>query len=265
MVQIKKPLYILFITLATFSVYYLLDEIYFSDLRSWFYEITNQFGVSHIIAYAISGIPLIVGTLFMHKPSEVIDSFGINRSFTKATVFSLVCTAPMLFGYSIVFEFNTEFTLNILLISGVAAALFEELFFRGFLYGQVYRYTNFGFFPSVIIGALLFAFVHMYQSSDPAELAGIFTVTFLGGLFFAWMYSEWNHNIWVPVGVHFFMNVFWILFSAGDNALGGLYANIFRVITIALVIGITIGYKKKKGLPLEINSGTIWFKSKSNI
>jgi membrane protease YdiL (CAAX protease family) len=261
-VQMKKPLHVLIITLATFAVYYLLDERYFSDMRTWFYEITNQFGVSHIIAYAISGIPLIIGALLMHKPSAVIDSFGLNRSFPKAIAFSLICTVPMLIGYGIFFDFNTELTLNVFLISGLAAAFFEELFFRGFLYGQVYRYTNFGFFPSVIAGALLFASVHMYQSTDPAELAGIFAVTFMGGLFFAWMYSEWNHNIWVPVGVHFFMNIFWMLFSAGDNALGGLYANIFRVMTIVLVIGLTIGYKKKKGLPLEINRRTIWLKKK---
>lgn len=262
--QKKKPLYVLVITLATFAIYYLCDEFYFSDLRSWFYEITNQFGVSHIIAYAILGIPMLIGALLMHKPYKLTDSFGLNGPFLKATVFSLICTAPMLIGYFIVFDFNTELNLNVILISGVAAAFFEELYFRGFLYGQVYRYTNFGFFPAVSIGALLFAFVHMHQSTDPAELAGIFAVTFLGGLFFAWMYSEWNHNIWVPVGVHFFMNVFWMLFSAGDNALGGLYANIFRVVTISMVIVLTIGYKRKKGLPIEINRDTIWLKSKSN-
>lgn len=258
----KKSQRVLFITLATFAVYFLFDELCFSDVRSWFYEITNQFGVSHILAYTISGIPLVIGGLLMHKPYELADSFGLNRSFFKAIVFSLICTAPMLIGYAVVFDFNTEFTLNVFLISGLAAAFFEELYFRAFLYGQVYRNTNLGFFPSVIIGALLFASVHMYQSTDLAELAGIFAVTFLGGLFFAWMYSEWNHNIWVPVGVHFFMNVFWMLFSAADNALGGLYANIFRVMTIVLVIGLTIGYKKKKELPLEINRDTLWLKSK---
>lgn len=261
----KKPLHILIITLATFAIYYLLDELYFSNLRTWFFELTNQFGVSHIIAYVISGIPLIIGLLLMHKPSRVIDSIGLNRSFPKATAFSLICTAPMLIGYAIVFDFNTELSLNVFLISGVAAAFFEELYFRGFLYGQVYRYTNFGFIPSVIAGAILFASVHMYQSSDPVELAGIFAVTFLGGLFFAWMYTEWNHNIWVPVGVHFFMNVFWMLFSAGDNALGGLYANVFRVMTIILVICLTLVYKKKNGLPFEVNRYTIWLKRKAEI
>ena len=61
------------------------------------------------------------------------------------------------------------------------------------------------------------------------------------------------------------MNFFWILFSAGDDALGGVYANIFRVITIILVIGLTIAYKKKRGKQLEINKDTIWFKKEMRI
>jgi len=56
------------------------------------------------------------------------------------------------------------------------------------------------------------------------------------------------------------MNLFFELFSAGENALGGLYMNIFRVLTILLIILITVVYKRKKGIKLEINKGTLWMK-----
>jgi len=56
------------------------------------------------------------------------------------------------------------------------------------------------------------------------------------------------------------MNLFWLLFSAGDNALGGTYANIFRVLTITAVIVGTIVYKKRRNLPMLINKRTIWMK-----
>ena len=56
------------------------------------------------------------------------------------------------------------------------------------------------------------------------------------------------------------MNLFWMLFSAGENALGGVYANVFRVSTILLIVVLTIVYKKKKGHKLEINKSTIWIK-----
>jgi len=45
-----------------------------------------------------------------------------------------------------------------------------------------------------------------------------------------------DNNLWVPIGLHLFMNLHWMLFSAGDNALGSIYANVFRAITITFTI-----------------------------
>lgn len=44
----------------------------------------------------------------------------------------------------------------------------------------------------------------------------------------------------MPIGLHFFMNLWWILFNVGDNALGGFAANVFRVATIAITVIATI-------------------------
>jgi uncharacterized protein len=49
------------------------------------------------------------------------------------------------------------------------------------------------------------------------------------------------------------MNLSWLMFSVADNAFGGIYANVFRVLTIAMAIVFTIIYKRKKGLGLEVN------------
>lgn len=261
----KKSLKILAIVVVTFTIYFVLDDLFFNDLRSWLYKSIKQLGVSHIITYTILAIPLVLGAIYIHKADKAIDSFGLNRPFFKGVIFGLICTFPMLIGYALFFDLNTELTFNTFLISAVSAAFFEELFFRGFLYGQLYRYTKLGFLPSVIIGAFLFAFIHLYQSDKLLRLIGIFFTTFLGAGLFSWSYSEWDHNIWVPVSLHFFMNFFWMLFSAGDDALGGVYANIFRVITIILVIGLTIAYKKKRGQQLEINKDTIWIKKEMEV
>jgi len=261
----KKSLSKLAIVVVAFTIYFILDDLFFNELRNWLNQIINQFGISHIIIYIISGIPLFVAAFFLHKPKKVTESFGVNRSLLKGVIFAFVCTAPMLIGYTIVYSINVDLTLNTFLVSAVSAAFFEELFYRGFLYGQLYRYTKFGFLPSVFIGAFLFALIHLYQSNEFSTLAGIFLTTFLGAILFAWVYSEWNHNIWVPISIHFFMNFFWMLFSAGENALGGLYANIFRVISVILVIALTILYKKKNGQQLEINRNTVWMKKASEV
>lgn len=259
----SKTLGVFVITLLSFGVYFLLDELYFRDVRKWLNESINQVGVSHIIAYALFGIPIFVGTLLLHGPGKFLESLGLDKSLLKGAGFALLCTLPMFLGFALLFDFNKEISWTTILIGVVAAGFFEELYFRGFLFGQLYRYTRLGFILAVFLGALIFGLIHLYQGSEFGELVGIFLVTFLGGILFAWAYAEWNFNLWVPIFLHLFMNLAWELFSVSDNALGGVYSNIFRVITIALIIVLTIIYKRRSGIPLEVNKQTVLMKSES--
>lgn len=261
--NMNRSLKVITITLLAFAVYYILDDLFFNVLRKGIYDIVQQVGLSHILAYIISGIPIYTGVIILHKITGFADSLGFNRSIGKGIVFPLICTLPMFIGFALVFKFNETIRLNEILIGVVAAAFFEELFFRAFLFGQLYRYTKLGFVLSVILGALLFAGMHLYQSQDLPTLAGIFAITFLGAFLFAWVYAEWQFNIWVPVGFHFFMNLSWALFAVSDNAFGNLYGNVFRLVTVALAIGLTIIYKRKKNMPMEINRRTLWMKKAS--
>ncbi|MEH6537673.1 MAG: CPBP family intramembrane glutamic endopeptidase [Psychroserpens sp.] len=251
--------------LLIFTCYFIIDDMYFNDFRSFINQYINQKGISHIISYLVFGTPLIIGTLLIHRFKNFFGSLGLNSSISKGFLIPLLWTIPMLIGYASLFSFNSEVTLNQILFSGIAAAFFEEVYFRGFLFGQLYRYTKLGFIPSVIAGALLFAIIHLYQSQEFSELLGIFLVTFVGALLFAWLYIEWKNNIWIPIFLHFFMNIFWLFFSVGDNALGGVYANVIRTLTVVLVIVSTIIYKRRKGIPLEINKRTLWLKKSNNI
>jgi len=171
-----------------------------------------------------------------------------------------LCTLPMFIGFAILFDFDTELSLNSILVTVVAAAFFEELYFRGFLFGQIFRYTRWGFIPSILLGAILFGLVHLYQGTEPGEIIGIFLITFMGGILFAWTYVEWNYNLWAPIFLHLFMNLSWGLFAVSDNALGGMYANIFRVITITLTIILTLLYKRRNKIPLEVKRSTLLVK-----
>ena len=170
-------------------------------------------------------MPLFIGLFLIHKPINITKSLGINKGFLTGVIF---------------------------------AAFFEELYFRGVFFGQLFRYAKIGFIPSILLCALLFASGHLWQSSDLSVLVGIFATTFLGALFFAWTYIEWNNNLWVPIGLHLFMNLHWMLFSVGDNALGDAYANIFRAITIAFTIVGTLLYKKHNKAGLKITRNNLW-------
>ncbi len=255
---------VILITVISFLAYYFLDHLYFKTVRSFFIDLLGNKGIGHNITYLISGIPLYIGLIVLHGYGNVLSSVGLHRSITRGMVLALLCTLPMFIGYAMFFPLNTELTWTKILISGVAAAFFEELFFRGFLFGQLYRFTRLGFIPAIIFGAVLFGAVHLYQSDDPMTMVGVFLTTFLGALLFGWVYVEWKFNLWVAIFLHFFMNFAWMLFSVDDTALGGTYANIFRYTTVACIIVGTILYKRRKEIPLEVTRKTLWVKKNLN-
>jgi membrane protease YdiL (CAAX protease family) len=101
------------------------------------------------------------------------------------------------------------------------APLAEEVLFRGYMFGQLYRRARWGFWPSALIPSALFALGHAYQASGLGELVGTFAVTGLGSLLGCWMYVRWQFNLWAVLGLHCLMNLWWEVFGVADTALGG--------------------------------------------
>jgi len=254
----KRGIRIIIITALFFGLYFYLNELFFYDIRNRFHKIFDMLGVSHILAYVIVGIPIVMGLFLSHKPSEVLDSIGLNKSIFKGIAFSLMSTLPMFVGFSLAFDFNKDFSMDNLIVSVVCAGFFEELYFRGFLFGQFFRYTILGFISSIFLGAILFGLVHINQANGIEEIIGLFFVTFFGGILFAWLYVEWDYNLWVPILLHMLMNLAWDLFSVSENALGDNLSNILRLATIALAITITILYKRRVKNPLVVTKSTLF-------
>ena len=259
----NRSLSVIAITLLSFGVYFFLSQAYFSELRHWINGFVPSLGISHLLVYLVVCLPIILGASVINEFKRCKVTLGLNRSIAKGILFPFLCTLPMYIGFACCFSFNEDLTTDEILITGVAAAFFEEFIFRGFLFGQLFRFTKLGFIPAVLLGAFLFAIMHLYQSKDPLILIGVFSTTFMGAILFAWLFAEWNYNLWVPIFLHFFMNLAWMLFSVSDNAFGGFYANIFRILTIALAITLTLVYKRKRQLPLSINKATIWMKHRN--
>ncbi|WP_316736618.1 type II CAAX endopeptidase family protein [Pedobacter aquatilis] len=250
--QIKNILLII----ISFIAYYILFEN-FKSIKLGLDKLTQQGLTSYILTYLIIGIPIFIGTGLINKTTNILKSLGLSSNALSALCLSILFTLPMFLGGFLCFTFNQQIDFQNLMAKTIVAGFMEELYFRGFLFGQLYRNTNLGFIPAVIFGAFIFASGHLYQSQDLAELAGIFMVTFSGAIFFAWLYVEWNYNLWVPIFTHTFMNLVWHLFQVDNSALGDVKANIFRGLTILTAILFTIFYKRKKGEKLAINKHTL--------
>lgn len=231
---------------------------------------------SYLIAFSISNdllkivyfylwwlIPTALITSLVFGFKNIIDNIGVQKGFFKGLLFAVITVSPMFFSSVIIGKINKELNALDLIHKTFIAGFMEEYLFRGFLFGLLFRKCGWGFIPASLIGALIFGLGHIYQGDSISETTGVFLVTALGAVWFAWLYIEWNNNLWVPIFLHILMNLSWTLFEVSDTALGGLYTNIFRVITITLTILITIRYNRKN--KLRINTKNLIINTYNNI
>lgn len=247
------------LTILCFSIYLYL-KTFFAPIKESIDQFTHNGLTSYILTYLIIGTPIFIGTYLINYKHNIFYNLGLYPPILKSFAIALIFTLPMFIGGYLLFEFNPTFSIQNLIAGSIVIGFIEELFFRGFLFGQLFKYTKLGFISSIIIGAIVFASGHLYQSQDSIELIGIFAITFMGAVLFAWLYVEWNFNLWVPIFLHSLMNLSWHIFEMDDTALGGILPNIFRGLTIFTAIVFTIRYKRKQNLKLAITKDNLFFK-----
>jgi uncharacterized protein len=188
----------------------------------------------------------IAGIIGAHRVrlSSAFEELGLRGSFCRAAAFSFVAALPMLLAFWLTSTLNPQMTILSVAVGCFVAPFAEEVLFRGYMFGQLYRRARWGFWLSAIVPSALFALGHAYQSRDALELLGIFAVTGTGGLFGCWLYLRWNGNLWFVFWLHALMNLWWEIFGVAENALDGWIANAARLATIALAILLTI-YKDR--------------------
>ena len=202
--------------------------------------------INILYSYAWWIIPIFIAIGLLYGFKNILKELCLDKNILSGLAFSLVAVSPMLISSAFIGKINYEIDVNTLLHKTLFAGFMEEVLFRGFLFGILFRRIGWGFIPAAVLGAIIFALSHLYQGSGMNELTGIFLVTFIGSAWFAWLYIEWKENLWVPIFLHIFMNLSWTLFNVSDNALGGVYANLFRIITITITVVATILYNNRK-------------------
>lgn len=196
-------------------------------------------------------LPTAIITGFLYGFNNLFYNIGIQKGFRIGLLFSIITVLPMFISSAIIGQIGEDLKMLQLIQQTLFAGFMEEYLFRGFLFGILFRKLHWGFIPASILGALIFGLGHIYQGSAFLETTGVFFITSIGAIWFAWLYIEWNNNLWIPIFLHIIMNLSWGLFEVSSNALGGFYTNLFRIITITLTIIITIKFNKKNGLRIN--------------
>lgn len=244
---IRKSRLAIVITVLLGCVLVFLIQWYTAELLAPLHLQPKSLG-RYVLKCILSLIPVAIILFLLHKPSAILESMGLRNSILKGLLFGLLFTTPLYIGFAIIGHVNTELTLYSILYYSLIPALFEEILFRGFIFGQLFRVGKLGFFWAALLPAVLFGLFHIYQGHDFLSSLAAFGVTMLGSFFFSWMYVAWVFNLWVPIFLHFFMNLAWGLFvvEGTGNATGGLISNIIRVACIVFAIVFTVFYNRER-------------------
>jgi uncharacterized protein len=229
-------------TIGCFLIaYYSFDIIKYLGLMP---DVSRDIRTNAYQIFAFGLFPtLIIG--FRYGFRHIISELGLESNKIGIGCFvAFICTLPMSIGYGFLANFNGSITLIGALSTAVIAPICEEILFRGFLFRQLYHYAGWKLLLATTVDGAIFGFMHISQGHSPMEALGVFGITFAGGIFFSWVYLEWGYNLWVTIFLHSFMNLSWHYFDMADNALGGKWANIFRLITVLLTVFVTIMHKK---------------------
>lgn len=175
-------------------------------------------------------------------PVAAAAELGLTASPMRGLGIAFLATLPMLVTLAVLAEGGVRLVPQAMLSTAVVAPVTEEVLFRGYLFRQLYRHGSWTFVVAVLATGALFGLAHVGTAlrGNPMDLLGVVAITTVGGMFFAWLFVRWNDNLWVPIGVHALMNVWWELFDVAPNALGGWGPNLARALAVAAAIALTL-------------------------
>lgn len=244
------------LTIIGFILYYIASKN-FGNIMLLINNVVNFKLASYFLTYVVVGLPIFIFTGIINKSRDIFKYLGLKANVLKAIAVSLSFALPMFLGGFFTNGIAEDLKFTQLIAGTLFAGFFEELYFRGYLFGQLFQKIRLGFIPSIVLCSLIFAAGHLYQSQEPSILLGVFLTTFMGSVLFAWLYAEWKFNLWVPIFLHTFMNLAWALFDMGENALGSSNANFYRILTIGFAIIATIIYKIKTKQAFAVNKNNL--------
>ena len=108
----------------------------------------------YTLNYLLAGLIPTWALFLLHARRDIASSMGLSHGFGTGLLFAVTATLPMIAGYAVIGEFDRELTADAAFTWIFIAGIFEELVYRGFVFGQLFRYARWGFLPAALLTAL---------------------------------------------------------------------------------------------------------------
>lgn len=201
-----------------------------------------------VIGYGLNAaVPLAVAAWLVGR-RHALRVLGLTASLRTALALAAGCSAIVLLGLAATSPLAPPERLPVDLVrSALLPGIAEELLYRAFLFGFLYRFAGWGFLPAALLSCAVFGLEHVYQGGSASEALAIAVLTGIGGLWWSWLLVEWRWNLWVPVAFHVLLNGYWTAFDVADNALGGAFEVGLRLACTGLSVAVTVVLARRRG------------------
>jgi membrane protease YdiL (CAAX protease family) len=231
--------------------------------------------------------------LARRRDLSLLDAFGLGGSPLKGAGFGLAATIPMICALFLLPLKGFQFDLA--LGSGIIGPFAEELLFRGFLFGLLWRVAGWSIPTSILVSSLLFGLAHVpnvdttlvhmlrgpghdrfataggqavqvipgttmwwqYVSYQGQEILLTALPLAAGGAVLAWISYKWR-SLWPAIALHACMNIWWDA-TRGEHvvpALGPGVMSIAQLLSVALAIALTLRFSDSSTSGTSAVSGT---------
>jgi membrane protease YdiL (CAAX protease family) len=187
-------------------------------------------------------------------PREWLRDLGLAVHPWRALAFSLVCSVPLLVA-GLTGNTRAWNPQGLLFAAGIWP-LAEELLFRGYAFGQLCRRGRWNVWAAAVVTGVLFGAVHLLNKEVqvheiPGQLLSV-SIIAAGGIAYAWLFYRWRFNLWIAVGVHGFMNLWYAAFDMAETPIGSTGLIIARIAVVAAAITATevlVRQRKRRDSP----------------
>jgi uncharacterized protein len=177
-----------------------------------------------------------------------IAELGLRASPVRGVVFGFLASIPLLVVFALTLGPSPHFAAPAALQTAVLTPVTEEVLFRGYVFLQLYRRAGWSFPLAVIATAVMFGLAHLGALAGKAsalQVLGEVGMLAAGGAFFAWLLVRWHDNLWVPIALHGFMNLWCEVFGCDEHP-GNWQTNAGRVVTVAVALILTEMWRRRQ-------------------
>lgn len=160
--------------------------------------------VQHTVALAIAGIAVYIGHahFVQGRPATELGTRGMGRELGMGLLigvglYTLCELMLMALGIYRITGFNPPSFLIPAIAMAVSSSVFEELLFRGVLFGAVE--TWFGSWVALVVSALVFGLTHLVNPQATVE--GALFISVEAGILLAAAYML-TRRLWLSIGFH---------------------------------------------------------------